>query len=92
MPNLQNHSEKMAFATVSASLFSMAVTSAYFVKASVTHKMYLCWRPALEVGVTVVACLWMIFAAGIEGRFWYGGERRSKFEASSKTKLDGCMF
>ena len=52
-----------------------------------------CWvGPALEVGVTVVACRWRIFAAGIEGRFWYGGEHRSKFEASSKTKLDGCMF
>ncbi len=29
MPNLQNYSEKMAFATVSASLFSTAVTIAY---------------------------------------------------------------
>ncbi len=60
MPNLQNHSLKIAFATVSASLFSTAVTMVYFVKASVTHKMYLCWQrqqASAQKGQHVFECL-----------------------------------
>ncbi len=50
MPNLQNHSKQMAFATVSASLFSIAVTRAYLVNASVMQRMYLCCYPAANIG------------------------------------------
>jgi hypothetical protein len=51
MPNLQNHYEKMALATVSASLFSTAVTIAYLVKASVMQRIYLCCRLAASIGL-----------------------------------------
>jgi hypothetical protein len=83
MPNLQNLAEKMAFATVSASLFTTAVTIACFVKASVMQRMYLCCHPAASIGQKRSACLvalvlvkiaggeaWelMVWAVGSEGR------------------------
>ncbi len=52
-----------------------------------------CWAGlVLEVGVMVAVCLWRIFALDIKGRFLYGGEHQSRFEASSKMKLGECMF
>ncbi|MFN9938285.1 MAG: hypothetical protein ACK56I_02315, partial [bacterium] len=63
--NLQNHSEKMAFATVSASLFSTAVTIAYLVKASVMQRMYLCCRPAASIGPNRSAWIRMLGLSGI---------------------------
>ncbi len=65
MPNFQNHSEKMAFATVSASLFSTAVTIAYFVKASVMQRMYLCCHPAASIGPKRSACIRMFGLSGM---------------------------
>ena len=40
MPYLQNHFSKIAYATVAASLLSMATSSTYFVNASVMHNIY----------------------------------------------------
>jgi hypothetical protein len=73
MPNLQNHSEKMAFATVSASLFSTAVTKAYFVNASVMQRMYLCCRPAASIGPKRSACILMFGLSGIGSGWSRGG-------------------
>ncbi len=72
MPNLQNHSLKMAFAIISASLFSTAVTSMYFVNASVMHRMYLCWRPAASIGPNRSVWIQTFGLSGF-GSGWSGG-------------------
>jgi len=50
MLNLQNHCSKMALAIVCASLLGMDVTTAYFVNASVIHRMYADFLEASTIG------------------------------------------
>ncbi len=69
MPNLQNHSVQMVLVTVSASLFSTAMTNAYFVKASVMHRMYLCWCLAASIGPK----RFLIFNCSSIGSGWSNG-------------------
>jgi hypothetical protein len=57
---------KMAFATVSTSLFSKGVTMVYLVNASVMHKMYLCWLPAANIGPKRSAWMQMFGWSGLE--------------------------
>jgi hypothetical protein len=46
-------------------LFSTGVTIAYFVKASMMHRMYLCWRPAASIGPKRSAWMRMFGCSGV---------------------------
>jgi hypothetical protein len=63
----------MALATVSVSLFSIAVMSVYFVKAPVMHKMYLCWHLVASMGPKRSAWMRMLGWSGISSGCNDGG-------------------
>jgi hypothetical protein len=49
---------------VSASLFSIGVTNAYFLNASVMHRLYLCCIPAANIGPKQSAWIYMFGWSG----------------------------